>query len=118
MPHCIIEYAREIEKSVDPQKMISAVYQGALESGLFDGENIKTRSIAYDNYQTGSIKKSFVHVMVKIFSGRNLEQKKTLTDLILSQLKTINFPSTSLTVEIIEIEKESYVKMVIPELKH
>ena len=110
MPHCIIEYSREIEKFVEPKKMINAVYQGALESGLFNDGDIKTRSIAYDSYQSGSVKKAFVHVMVKIFSGRNLEQRKTLTDLILSKLKTIDFPSTLLTVEVIEIEKESYAK--------
>jgi len=113
MPHCIIEYSREIEKLVEPIKLINAVYQGALESGLFKDEDIKTRSIAYDSYQSGSIKKAFVHVMVKIFSGRNLEQRKTLTDLILSQLKTIDFPSTLLTVEVVEIEKESYAKVEI-----
>lgn len=87
MPHCIVEYSREIEKFAKPKKMINAVYQGALESGLFNDEDIKTRSIAYDSYQSGSIKKAFVHVMVKIFTGRNLEQRKTLTDFILSQLK-------------------------------
>jgi 5-carboxymethyl-2-hydroxymuconate isomerase len=110
MPHCIIEYSRELEKFVEPKKMITAVYQGALESGLFNDEDIKTRSIAYDNYQSGSIPKAFVHVVAKIFSGRNLEQKKTVTNLILSQLKRLDFPSTLLTVEVIEIEKESYAK--------
>ena len=113
MPHCIIEYAREIEKSVEPKKMIDAVYQGALESGLFIDEDIKTRAIAYDSYQSGSIKKSFVHVTVKIFSGRNLEQRKTLTDLILSKLRKMNIFSTVFTVEVIEIEKESYAKVEI-----
>jgi 5-carboxymethyl-2-hydroxymuconate isomerase len=113
MPHCIIEYSTEIETSVKPAQLINAVYQGALTSGLFDHNNIKTRSIAFDSYQTGSIKKAFVHVTVKIFSGRNLEQKKTLSNLILSQLKTIDFPSISLTVEVVEMEKESYAKVVI-----
>jgi 5-carboxymethyl-2-hydroxymuconate isomerase len=113
MPHCIIEYSKEIEKFVEPVKMINAVYKGAMESGLFDENNIKTRSVAYDSYQTGSIKKAFVHVMVRIFSGRNLGQRKTLSGLIMAQLKTLGFPSISLTVEIIEIEKESYSKSEI-----
>ena len=113
MPHCIIEYSREIEKFVEPQKMLNAVYQGAFESGLFNENEIKTRSIAYDSYQAGSIKKAFVHVMVRIFTGRNLEQRKKLSELILLQLKTIDFPSTLLTIEVIEIEKETYAKMEI-----
>jgi len=112
MPHCIIEYSNEIEKFVEPTQLINAVYQGALKSGLFEDDDIKTRSIAFDRYQSGSIKKAFVHVTVKIFSGRNLEQKKTLTNLIISQLKMIDFPSTLLTVEVVEIEKESYARVV------
>lgn len=113
MPHCIIEYSNEIEKSVEPAQLINAVYQGALKSGLFKDEDIKTRSIAFDSYQAGSIKKAFVHVTVKILSGRNIEQKKTLSNLILSQLKTIDFPSTLVTVEVVEIEKESYARVMM-----
>ena len=112
MPHCIIEYSNEIEKFVKPTQLTNAVYQGALKSGLFKDDDIKTRSIAFDSYQSGSLRKAFVHVTVKIFSGRNLEQKKTLSELIISQLKTIDFPSTLLTVEVVEIEKESYAKVV------
>lgn len=64
-------------------------------------------------YQSGSIKKAFIYVTVKILSGRNLEQKKSLSNLILSQLTTIDFPSTLLTVEVVEIEKESYARVMI-----
>ncbi len=113
MPHCIIEYSNEIEKSIEPMQLINAVYQGALKSDLFEDDDIKTRSIAFDNYQSGSIKKAFVHVTVKILSGRKLEQKKTLSNSILAQLKTIDFPPTLLTVEVVEIEKDSYAKVVI-----
>jgi 5-carboxymethyl-2-hydroxymuconate isomerase len=66
-----------------------------------------------DNYQTGDSKKAFVHVTVKILSGRKLEQKKTLSHLILSKLKAINFPPILLTVDIVEMEKESYGKGMI-----
>ncbi|MFH0782356.1 MAG: 5-carboxymethyl-2-hydroxymuconate Delta-isomerase [Pseudomonadota bacterium] len=101
MPHCIIEYSNEIEKFVAPKKLINAVYQGALKSDLFEDEDIKTRSIGFESYQSGSVKKAFVHVTVKILSGRNIDQKKSLSHLILSQLKTIDFPSTLLTVEVV-----------------
>ena len=113
MPHCIIEYSNEIEKFVKPIQLINAVYQGALKSDLFEDEDIKTRSIAYETYQSGSIKKAFVHVTVKILSGRNVEQKKELSNLILSHLKAIDFPQILLTVEVVEMEKESYSRLVI-----
>lgn len=113
MPHCIIEYSKVIEKSVAPAQMINAVYQGALKSHLFEDEDIKTRAIGFDSHQSGSVRKAFVHVTVKILSGRNLDQKQSLSHLILSQLKTIDFPSTLLTVEVVEIERESYARMMI-----
>ncbi len=113
MPHCIIEYSKEIEDSVKPIQMLNAVYQGALKSGLFVEDDIKTRSIAFDSYQAGSFKKAFVHVTVKILFGRNLEQKKALSKLVLSCLKKVDFPPILLTVEIVEMEKESYERLLI-----
>ena len=113
MPHCIIEYSKEIEKYVEPIKIIHAVYQGALKSELFEDDDIKTRSFAFDSYQSGSIKRAFVHVTAKILSGRNIEQKRKLSESIMSQLKKIDFQLTLLTVEIVEIEKESYSRAMM-----
>ncbi|MCP4762197.1 MAG: 5-carboxymethyl-2-hydroxymuconate Delta-isomerase [archaeon] len=113
MPHCIIEYSKEIEDFVKPIQMINAVYQGALKSDLFVEDDIKTRSIAFDSYQAGSLKKAFVHVTVKILFGRKLEQKKALSKLVLSCLKEVDFPPILLTVEIVEMEKESYERLLI-----
>ena len=113
MPHCIVEFSSEIQKSVTPEQIINAVYHGALNSELFEDYDIKTRAIAFDSYQTGPLKEAFVHVTIKILTGRNIVQKRTLSESIMSQLRSIDFPSTILTVEVVEIEKESYSKAVI-----
>ena len=111
MPHCIIEYSNEIEKYINPQRMIDAVYRGASKSELFEDEDIKTRSLAYENYQAGSVKKEFVHVTVKILTGRNITQKRKLSELVMSQLEKIDFQSALLTVDIVEMEKDTYFRV-------
>ncbi len=113
MPHCIIEYSAGIEKQVAPENLLNAVNNGAIQSGLFERDDIKTRAIEFTTFQTGSEKKAFIHVTARILSGRTMEQKKELSNLILEQLKQLEIPSISLTVEVVEIEKSSYSKIVI-----
>jgi len=111
MPHCIIEYAKDIEKSVKPQQMLKAVFQGASQSQLFSKDtDIKTRAIAYDHYQIADKKVDFVHVTIKILSGRTLVQRQHLSSLVLSELVALNFSDSSLTIEIVDIDKDSYEK--------
>mgnify|MGYP000170236963 CR=1 FL=1 len=112
MPHCIIEYSQEIEAEIEPSTLISSVYYGAQESGLFSDNDIKVRALAFNHFATGNLRQDFVHVTVKILSGRNLEQRKKLTQFIVAKLNDLFSKSISLTVEITEIEKESYAKSI------
>ena len=112
MPHCIIEYSQELEEQVEPSALLSSVYHGALESELFSENDIKVRALAFNHFTTGNLRQNFVHVTVKILSGRNLEQRKKLTQLILAKLNELFSNAISLTVEITEIEKESYAKSI------
>lgn len=108
MPHCIIEYS----KGLDDSKLINSVHKGALNSHLFDEHHIKTRGMVFTNYKVSSTIQAFVHVTTKILSGRTVEQRSTLSHSILAELQKLNYSSASLTVEVIEIERESYAKEV------
>lgn len=113
MPHCIVEYSEGLEKVIEPARLIVAVYQGALSSGLFEEQDIKTRALAYKRYQTGSVKKEFIHVEVKVLTGRIAEQRKMLSGFVLAELGSLGLTSVSLTVEVSELEKASYAKLVL-----
>ncbi len=113
MPHCIIEYSKEIEDKIKPIELIKKVYQGALKSNLFKDKDIKIRTISFTDYQTGNKKINFIHVTVKILSGRSQELRALLSNLILNELKNINIKSISITVEICEIENKSYSKIIL-----
>jgi 5-carboxymethyl-2-hydroxymuconate isomerase len=84
MPHCIIEYAKTLESQVTPNTLINAVYQGALQTELFNPNAIKLRAIAYDHHQTGDQQEEFVHVTVRILSGRTVQQRTLLSDKVLN----------------------------------
>ncbi|NDL72023.1 5-carboxymethyl-2-hydroxymuconate Delta-isomerase [Vreelandella alkaliphila] len=110
MPHCIVEHSA----SLDGELILPLVFSGAMKSALFeaDGSDIKVRSIAYQRYLTGQAASDFVHVVLKILAGRTLEQKKMLSTSVLAQLKKLELPRGSLTVEVVDIERASYSKWV------
>ncbi|BBB27999.1 5-carboxymethyl-2-hydroxymuconate Delta-isomerase [Neptunomonas japonica] len=112
MPHCIIEYSEGLEASTAPADLINAVFQGALSSGLFTEPDIKTRALCYKHYQTGSKQQEFVHVTLKILSGRTIEQRSDLSEAVLKGLQVIELSDVSLTVEVCNMEKYSYAKAV------
>ena len=110
MPHCIVEHSA----SLDSELILPLVFSGAMKSELFeiDGSDIKVRAITYHSYLTGPEKADFIHVVLKILSGRTAEQKKMLSTLVLAQLQTLKLHTCSLTVEVMDIERASYSKLV------
>jgi len=113
MPHCIIEYSKELEDEIKPSQLIERVYQGTLKSNLFIDKDIKLRTISFENHKIGNEKIDFIHVTVKILTGRSIEDKKALSHIILDDFKDIDIKPLSVTVEVYEIENESYSKLVL-----
>ena len=117
MPHCIIEYSQELENEIDPKLMINAAHQGALASGLFEENHIKSRTVSYQHYKTGAKDLRFIHITARILSGRTLEQKADLSQNILVQFKVLleekGLSAISVTVEVSDMEREAYSKIIL-----
>jgi len=113
MPHCIVEYAKELEQTLTVKELVKVVHRSVFESGLFDESSIKTRAIEFAHYQTGLSDTPFIHITLKILHGRNHQQKKDLTALVLGKLTEVVKPPISLSVEVMDIDKVSYKKLVI-----
>lgn len=111
MPHCIIEYSKDIE--IEPARLMSVVFKSTLKSTLFKEHHIKTRTLAFENYQKGACKENFIHVCAKILMGRTLQQRSMLSQSILDGLVSLDLQSVTITVEVIEMEKASYAKIVM-----
>lgn len=108
MPHCIIEHSPDIH----PEGLVQAVFDAALHSQLFlpDGADIKVRAIAYQNFKLGDGKASFVHVVAKILAGRTEVQKRSLSQAIVHKLSGLGHQDISITVEVVDMERQSYQK--------
>lgn len=110
MPHCIIDYSAKITESLPVEQLMHAVYKGANQSELFTATDIKVRACAYDDFYLPGAEQVFVHVNLKILSGRDLSQRKTLSESVSNQLERLGIENATITVEVTKIEKESYVK--------
>lgn len=110
MPHCTIEYSAPISKQVSDNQLMKAVFDGALAAQLFDAKAIKCRTQNYQAYLSGADESDFVHVTIKLMSGRNLEQKSLLSESVLQQLTLLGMTDLSITVDIRDLETQCYAK--------
>ena len=113
MPHCIIEYSSGVADQIEIDDLVGAVHQGVLSSGLFDEYDIKTRAVAYAHHRTGAARDSFVHVTVRLLSGRNDAQKANLSENLLAQIEPLLPAVVSVGVEICDMHRDSYRKRVL-----
>jgi 5-carboxymethyl-2-hydroxymuconate isomerase len=118
MPHCIIEYSEELTQELEIKDVMSAVFEAAVQSVLFSSTDIKIRAIPFTYFYTKKVsvennrQARFIHVCCKILSGRNLAQRQKLSELVLSHLNSLAIKSISISVEIVDMERESYNKRV------
>ena len=115
MPHCIIEHS----STLDSNALIPKVFSACQESSLFeqDGSDIKVRVLPFEHYQTGTVQSAsspadFIHVTMRILSGRNTEQKLMLSKLVLESLATLALKGCSTSVEVVDIDRASYSKVI------
>ncbi len=113
MPHCIIEYSQGIENAHRPEVLVEAVHRAAVASGLFEADHVRVRAIAYTDCISGYGAEHFVHVTLRILSGRDGHQKKALTERVLGELERLGLSSVSLTVEVTDMDRETYSKRIM-----
>ena len=113
MPHCIIDYSPEVAGQIEIDALIDAVHQGAMESELFPEYDVKTRALGYPHHRTGQTRDSFVHVAVHLLSGRSDAQKAMLSECVLGRIEPLLPQVASVSVEILDIHRDSYRKRVL-----
>ncbi|WP_271274505.1 5-carboxymethyl-2-hydroxymuconate Delta-isomerase [Aliamphritea hakodatensis] len=117
MPHCILECSPEILKHCNQQVLMQHCFDAAVASGLFSPEDIKVRILRLENQQVGETALTQLHTEVKILDGRTAEQRKHLSEKVLHGLHTYlseaGLSQVSLSVEVSEIERASYSKIIL-----
>ncbi|MBT5072329.1 MAG: 5-carboxymethyl-2-hydroxymuconate Delta-isomerase [Kordiimonadaceae bacterium] len=110
MPHCIIEYTANAD--IDIKNLIDVAFESVDQSGLFDRSAIKARAIRYEHYKSGQSRDDYIHITIKILSGRNAAQKKHLSDVVLEKVAPHIANIKSLTVDIVDMDRASYGKLL------
>lgn len=108
MPHCIVEHSSDLNSNL----FLEPVLKGCIASSVFAGkeENIKLRAVPYEHFLLNDGSERFVHVSLKILSGRTDEQKALLSQAVLAQLQTLNLSQCVISVEVEDLHLPSYAK--------
>lgn len=92
MPHIIIEHSSNFKNSdiLTLQTEIQNIMHSITE-GNFDADQCKARSFSFDEYLVGKPNQenaSFIHITIKILSGRTLEARKKVSEKVLNFSKS------------------------------
>jgi 5-carboxymethyl-2-hydroxymuconate isomerase len=80
MPHLIVEYSANLDDQIDIEKLIEAVHQAALRTGVFEVAAVRTRAERRDYYviADGHEDNGFVAISVRVAPGRSRETRQRL----------------------------------------
>jgi len=112
MPHCIIEYTRNLEPALDIQQLVNVAFESIEKTDIFNRSAIKTRAIPLDYFKSGLDRDDYIHITVKILPGRTTEQKKILTQSVIDGISAIVGRTKSLSVEVVDLDGDSYNKRI------
>ncbi|MDB6145034.1 MAG: 5-carboxymethyl-2-hydroxymuconate isomerase [Pseudomonas sp.] len=119
MPHLTMEHSANLPE-LNLAKTLLVLNQTLLISGHFGAEmDIKSRSIAVEVFQVGTVAASrgFVHLKLALLSGRSSGVKKVLSESLLAALQDAStWPAgveVQLSCEVVDLDRDSYAKAVI-----
>ena len=117
MPHLTLEYTSNLP-AFDVQQALLAFNTVLIESGHFEGPDIKSRAVRLDSFMVGdySFPTGFAHVTLRLLDGRSPETKGMLANDLLGVLQSLvhtdNATALQLSVDICDMERSSYAKCV------
>ena len=117
MPHFVLEYSDNILEKVDYEDFFKKLHTLLADVGPFNLSDIKSRAIRHQQFYVanGQDSNAFVHLTLSIFKGRDLSIRQAVGEKILAFLKgefarSFEKLNCSYTVEVKEIDKETYFK--------
>ena len=123
MPHLVIEHSANLEGRVDLAALVRHLHEAALATGVFPEKGTRTRAARRELYRIadGHPDNAFLHVVLRIGHGRDLETRKRAGDAVFEALcrfveddQAVN--PLALSCEIQEIHPElSWRKNNLPE---
>ena len=112
MPHIIIEYSEKLLADAEVHTMLKTVHCSIADSGLFKANQIKTRAYPFREFTNAGGSEPYIHIQARIKVGRDADNKKRLGEVILAGFETLNIQASVVTVEVIDMDRDSYGKYV------
>ncbi|MDH5518872.1 MAG: hypothetical protein OEY36_13810 [Gammaproteobacteria bacterium] len=109
MPHIRIDCSDDIFNDVEIQCFVDNIHQSVIASGLFKTERVKTRCFPTPYYCVGEAAKKYIHVEIRIRPGRNVEQKRLLSNSLRNTIVQSGLIFDVVTIEVNEIDMGAYV---------
>lgn len=84
MPHFVVEYSANIEQELDLPELLKVLNETAVSTGVFPLGGIRSRAYKADDFRVaeGDPENGFIHLTVKVGSGRSIETLKEAGDTI------------------------------------
>ncbi len=111
MPHIIVEYQEKLLNDESVDDLLLTIHQSIANSGLFKANQIKTRAYPFRCFTNAGGSDPYIHIQARIKSGRDADNKKRLAEVILSGLAPLEIQASVITVEIIDMDRDSYRKL-------
>lgn len=117
MPHCILEYSDNIVDKTDNPAILKNIHDVLTATKSFSLNDIKSRTVVHRDYLVGNgdTDRAFVALTISFLSGKKAEFKKNISRECMNILIK-SFPESreklklSMTVEIRELDKETYLR--------
>lgn len=114
MPHLILEFSQSLTEPSQIKPLLSALHSAVCGTGLFVESHIKLRAYPCEYALVGGDESPFIHLQARIKPGRCIEDKRRLSEALLAVLGAQDWAAGVLTVEVVDMEAESYAKRLIP----
>ncbi|MDH3452104.1 MAG: 5-carboxymethyl-2-hydroxymuconate Delta-isomerase [Gammaproteobacteria bacterium] len=88
MPHVIVEYSANLETQLNLHKLLDALHESTVRTGVFPIGGLRTRAARRDHYRIadGHVDNAFVHVVLRIGHGRDLDTRKRAAEMVFATL--------------------------------
>ncbi len=113
MPHLVIEYSEDLAETYDIAALCQLLFDTAKASDIFDPATIKVRALPCPYWRSGTDPQSFAHITIRLMSGRDNLAKTRLTQSVLAAMDKQLPKVGSLTVDLKEIDPNTYAKRII-----
>lgn len=89
MPHLYVEYSANAEQIIAIDELLDALYDTALQTGVFPLGGIRVRAQRIDNYRIADCDpgNAYVHVTALLGSGRPLDVRRRVGESLFATLR-------------------------------